>query len=100
MMGSRQLLVGKSKEINSRNQVLLHFLSVVFPPATQVCVQGVLEKFRLLWIQQTLLLDTLPVFYLEKYSANHSFLPENPLKDPAPAQTHHFNAVYYFFPSV
>lgn len=55
-----------------------------------MCVQGVLQDFRLLWIQEVLLLDKLLVFYLEKYNANHSFLPENPLRDPGPDQVQHF----------
>lgn len=59
-------------------------------------MQGMLQDFRLLCLQKALLLDKLLVFYWEKYDASCSFLPENPLRAPDPAQAQRFKAMYFF----
>lgn len=50
-------------------------------------MQGVVQEVRLLWTQQALSLGKPLVFYLEKYNACHSFLPESPRRHPDPSSS-------------
>lgn len=65
-----------------------------------MCVQGVLQDFRLLWIQQALLLDKLLVFYLEKYDANNSIPAKEPTKISWPCSNTTLQCYVFFLQCV